>query len=412
MNNTLLSQHDRELIAKVTPLAYEQGRSDGFEDGVRIATREAYAKFGAVHFSEASEQQKPLQFPQVFRDHQFDEAFNLYYSEENYPEGLPRYVPKFFGMTPEDFEKRTGLELFQVYADPTDEEKFVCRWLHPSKIQELPPREETFAAGHATNPNLRRVQITDKNGVRTWRYINPDKGKPNPDKSRIGTGGGTAERTEHPLNRARRTADYHPTQVAAQAVHEAFANPAALHTDQISTLAEHLEVLRKPELKELNRQIQSKLSGPKKELVNRLLIHIRKQMDEHKKRQQPATSAGPAGVGQATPPVSSTPPARTISPDEHRTRLEAKRAEIAQKNHAELVRRGKVWATKQAQLHSNKIASYFGIRSAKAFSTLHHSISLAMERAAEKGQSSVLIRDKSGRMLRVTVKRKQPSRGI
>jgi hypothetical protein len=397
MNNRPLTPTERDAVGRAV---YQAGRKDGFEDGVRVATREMYAKFGAQTFS--AQRQPQRGFMQAFLPEHFDDVFSTYFNEEHFPEGLPRYWPKLFGMTDDEFAAKSGHELFEVVRDP-DDEKFSCRWLHPSKVEELPAKEETFAAGHATNPRLRRVQITDKNGVRTWRYIDPDKGKPNPDKNRIGTGGGKAERTAHPENQARRTADYHPTAEAAQYVHEAFADPVKLHNEQFSTLAEKLDTLRAHEVKALARQVKIDLKkNPKKQdAVNALMVYLRKQRDEASRQDvdiagldeqaprgtasgprgrdpdavkdrwgktgaerreatrqpigttEPSTTLGPGAVsgpapantpnpgslpgpaggsGDAVPPPVIQPPARTISPEEHGKRLEAKRAEIAESN--------------------------------------------------------------------------------
>ena len=118
----------------------------------------------------------------------------------------------------------------------------------------------------ADRSHLRRVQITNKLGRKQWVWIDPNKQKPG------------APRTAHPENTpAKPSADYHPTAAAETAVAFAVANPATIRPERFEELANHLDTLQKDRLQDLARQLSQKVSGPKQQLVDRLLNHLRSQ---------------------------------------------------------------------------------------------------------------------------------------
>jgi hypothetical protein len=283
----------------------------------------------------------PRKFMQAFLPEHFDEAFSLYFNDQHFPEGLPRYAPKFFGMEEDEFAGKSKLELFEVVSEAGD--KITLRWLDPQKIvglpEEIDDETKSFAAGSGTRDRskLRRVQITNKNGVRTWVWVNPEKEQVKQKEPATSTSTSTPERTTHPENTAKPSADYHPTAIAEQAVANAFQNPAAMNPSHIEHIAEHLDVLQVGKLKQMAKEVRLRIGGRKAALVDRLIQHLQylhgqgqgqgqgqqppqaaaQGQQEPQEPITPTATPGPAAQAQPapTPPPPPVPPSAQPPPD-------------------------------------------------------------------------------------------------
>jgi len=207
---------------------------------------------------------------QIFEPEQFDEYFSVLFGEEAYPEGLPRNVHKHFGMSQEDFAAKSGRELFEV-EDPENGGKVSHRWLEPGRVEGLEDAPKEFA----DRSHLRRVQITRKNGVKAWQWIDPGKVQP----------GAKAhpEQTDHPENAAihkPRSADVpegqeHPSHAANVEARQIIANPEKITSDHLKRLGHHLEAMTPEQLKALAKDLGEKIGGSKGALATRLYESVR-----------------------------------------------------------------------------------------------------------------------------------------
>jgi hypothetical protein len=190
----------------------------------------------------------------------------------------------------------------------------------------------------ADRSHLRRVQITDKNGKKTWVWKRQDeqdkqndKAAPTPEAPQATPSQG-ATPTAHPLNRASPSADYHPTAVAEQAVANAFQNPAAMNPSHIEHIAEHLDVLQVGKLKQMAKEVRLRIGGRKAALVDRLIQHLQHLHGQGQGQQSPqaaeqgqqppqepitpTTAPGPAPQAQPAQPAP-TPPPPPVPPPPH-----------------------------------------------------------------------------------------------
>ena len=181
------------------------------------------------------------------------------------------FQPRFFSDGATEQPRRIGqcfsaddVERFTDYFSE-DEDGYYSGHVHRYFGMDL----KTFA----DRSHLRRVQITRKDGHRTWVWVNPNKKKP--DERKPGAEKPKAERTSHPENVAKPTSDYHPTADSETAVAKALANPDSLTIDHVIDLSDHLEKLQKSKVKAILKGVGEKVGGLKHELVDRLLEHLR-----------------------------------------------------------------------------------------------------------------------------------------
>jgi hypothetical protein len=158
------------------------------------------------------------------------------------------------GLPPPPNGPDPGGAMFSAGVEPLEDGHF------PGDLHE---RAGMGSQEFADRSHLVRKQIRDKNGVTSWRWVNPNKG-----------GGGATTGADQPKAPEPKTATRDRVTEAETAVAAAVGDPARLHAGHLEQLADHLDHLTRDRLRELARQMEQKVGGKKAELADRLLAAI------------------------------------------------------------------------------------------------------------------------------------------